>query len=141
MLFYLVTVWSYERYHNQIAKQLIPYFGNMSLCDITPRDVSVFYSQKAKGGRADKRNGALSHKTMKSIASILRSVLRQAVIEGLIMRNPADGVPLATKQVIFTPISATSVSASCQRSLMTLFHSDLDPVVSAGFFCKNYIYQ
>ena len=35
---------------------------------------------------------------MKSISSILRSIMRKAVIEGIITRNPADGVPLATKE-------------------------------------------
>ncbi|MBQ9947781.1 MAG: site-specific integrase [Oscillospiraceae bacterium] len=113
---------TYERYHNQVKKQLIPYFGNMSLCDITPRDVSVFYSQKAIGGRADKRKGALSHKTMKSIASILRSVLRQAVIEGLIMRNPADGVPLATKDV--TEHEYVFLSKDEANALLKAFEGD-----------------
>ena len=89
---------TYDRYRNQVEKQLIPYFSKKPLCEITPRDVSVFYSQKAVGGRADKRSGALSHKTMKSISSILRSIMRKAIIEGLITRNPADGVPLATKE-------------------------------------------
>lgn len=89
---------TFDRYSNQVEKQLIPYFGKKPLCEITPRDVSVFYSQKAVGGRADKRSGALSHKTMKSISSILRSVMRKAVIEGIIPQNPADGVPLATKE-------------------------------------------
>lgn len=56
-------------------KQLIPYFGKKPICEITPRDVSVFYSQKAVGGRADKRSGALSHKTMNERKRILSTEL------------------------------------------------------------------
>jgi len=41
---------TFDRYSNQVEKQLIPYFGKKPLCEITPRDVSVFYSQKAVGG-------------------------------------------------------------------------------------------
>lgn len=88
---------TYERYRVQVTRQLIPYFGAKMLCEITPRDVSQFYVQKSVAGRADHRDGALAHKTMKSIASILRSILKQAVIEGLICSNPAEGVPLMTK--------------------------------------------
>lgn len=59
---------------------------------------------------------------MKSIASILRSVLRQAVIEGLIMRNPADGVPLATKYV--TEHEYVFLSKDEANALLKAFEGD-----------------
>lgn len=92
-----VELSTFERYDGQTRTHLIPYFGTKKLLDITPRDISEFYAYKAKSGRADGKGGALSHTTMRSISSLLRRILQQAVIEGLLMRNPADGIPLQTK--------------------------------------------
>lgn len=88
---------TFERYNGQTRTHLIPCFGTKKLLDITPRDISEFYAFKAKSGRADGKGGALSHTTMRSVSSLLRSILQQAVIEGLLIRNPADGIPLQTK--------------------------------------------
>ncbi len=88
---------TYERYENQVLKQIEPFFGKYKLADITPRLVSEYYQSKVAGGRLDGREGGLAHRTMKSHAALIRSILRQAVIEGVLMRNPAEYVPLPTR--------------------------------------------
>lgn len=88
-----VTKSGYEYY---LFSHMIPYFGplRLHLKDVKPKHIVDYYNCKAKSGRIDNKEGGMGLEFLKKNASLLKKVLRQAQIEELIVRNPAEGVPL-----------------------------------------------
>jgi integrase len=75
------TVFSYR----QIAhKHILPIMGHMRLQDIQPAHIKRLYAIKHEEGR-----GA---RTVQMVHSLLFSVLKQAVKEGILGRNPSEAV-------------------------------------------------
>jgi integrase len=75
------TVWQYR----QIASQhILPSLGGMRLQEIQPPHLNRLYLTKREEGR-----GA---RTVQLIHTVLHCVLKQAVRDGILGRNPADGV-------------------------------------------------
>lgn len=75
------TVFSYR----QIAhKHILPIMGHMKLQDIQPAHIKRLYAIKHEEGR-----GA---RTVQMVHSLLFSVLKQAVKEGILGRNPSEAV-------------------------------------------------
>jgi integrase len=60
-----------------------PALGRMRLKTLTPSDVRAFYGEKARSG--------LSSATVRKMHAVLRKALSQAVLDGLVPRNAADG--------------------------------------------------
>ncbi len=65
-------------------------FGTRKLQQLTPTAISGFYRELIQSG--------LSAKTIKNCAGVLHKALNDAVRDGVLVRNPADGVELPRAQ-------------------------------------------
>ena len=80
------------------SKTAIKYFKekNMMIEDLKPRDLLHFYEWELKNGRrnvySENASRALSRRTVADHATIIKSFLNDAVVQGIIMTNPADKV-------------------------------------------------
>ncbi len=75
---------TYANYAYITRKHVFPALGRVKLKSLTPAHVRGFYGEKARTG--------LSAATVKKMHVVLRKALSQAVSDGLIPRNAADGV-------------------------------------------------
>ena len=78
-------------YQRKAEKYIFPNLGNAQLASLTPIQVQRFCNKLSAGYEGQK---PLSAKTVKNIHGILHSALKQAVLAGVIQRNPADNVKL-----------------------------------------------
>src|SRR5918993_1991208 len=75
---------TYANYSYITRVHISPALGRVKLKSLTPVHVRGFYGEKARSG--------LSAATVKKMHVVLRKALSQAVSDGLISRNAADGV-------------------------------------------------
>ena len=94
-----VDIITYEGYRTQVNKHIIPYFSQkqLKLSQIKPSHIAEYYEEKFTDGRCDGKGG-LSTRTIKIQSFIIKSALDEAVIYELLLRNPADKVPLPKKE-------------------------------------------
>lgn len=65
-------------YRLDIRKHIIPFFGDMSLEEITTMDVQAFYNKKAH----------LAHSTIRCMGIILHGIFESAIEDGIILSDP-----------------------------------------------------
>jgi integrase len=82
---------TFERYDEIAHKNLAPLIGSALLTKLRPEQISAAYSKALVSGRRDGKGG-LSPRTVHHLHRILRQALRQAVVWGLLVRNPAEAV-------------------------------------------------
>ncbi len=72
-----------------------PYpLAGVQLAQLTGQRLTARYRVPEKSGRKDHKAGeALSARTVRYIHTIVHGILRQAVKDGLLLRNPADRTP------------------------------------------------
>jgi len=78
---------THESYRQIIDTHIVPHLGDTRLEDLSPRTVDRFLREVRTAGRSP--DEALSFKTVRNIASILKHALDQAVTWELIAVNPA----------------------------------------------------
>jgi len=82
---------TWESYARNFRTHVIPRIGAVRLVDLTPTKLTTLYAELAREGRRDQEaGGPLAAKTVRYISSVLRHALNDAVIDGLLPRNPAD---------------------------------------------------
>jgi integrase len=81
------TIYGYRKI---IRTHLIPKLGSLSLNEITPTLLSRLYVHLNTQGRKDEKQpgGPLNKKTVSKIHMVLRSIMEQALEDGLISSNP-----------------------------------------------------
>jgi integrase len=75
---------TYRRYEELTRLHAIPTLGKLTLAKLTPQHLSHLYGQKLTEG--------LSPRTVEFLHPTLHCALKEAVLWGLIARNPADAV-------------------------------------------------
>ena len=86
------TTWlSYE---SLIRIHAIPEIGGIKLCKLRSMDLQALYNKLMDGGRADKKSGGLSPRSIRYLNSLLYSALDKAVEEQIIRINVASTVNL-----------------------------------------------
>jgi integrase len=73
-----------EQYHQVANQYILPDLGKMRLQEIQPAHLKKLYLMKREEGRGER--------TVQMIHTVLHSVLKQAVKEGILGRNPVDAV-------------------------------------------------
>lgn len=68
--------------------------GNVRLNNVSTKMLQDFFNEKLLNGRADKKGGGLSVKTLKNIKYMLHVAFEQAYFFNLVPYNPVDGVRL-----------------------------------------------
>jgi integrase len=89
---------SLDNYRKRLEADAIPFFGEMRLSEIEPRDVKAYATWLAKRPRRSKRKKPdlrpLSANTVRLGIAPVRALLATAFEEGLIRSNPAAGLRL-----------------------------------------------
>ena len=75
---------TWERYEQIVRVHIKPALGRVKLKDLTTADARGLYREKLEGGS--------SPRTVQYIHTTLRKALKDAVSDGLIPRNVADGI-------------------------------------------------
>jgi len=73
-----------DGYNNYIHKHVIPVIGKVKLIDLKPLHIQQFYNQEREKG--------FKNKTILQEHRILRKAFKKAVGDGLMAKNPCDGV-------------------------------------------------
>lgn len=118
---------TYEYYQRIIKDLILPSLGHLKLKDIKPSHVQQFIQQLLACPKA-KRNGkpsdsgeTLSHSSIRRYLTVLQSILKQAVKQGLISDHPAnvERLTLPKAQVpkieIFTKQEAAQILAALEN--------------------------
>lgn len=81
--------------------------GRVKLNNLSTRMLQAFFREKLLTGRADRKSGGLSPKTLKNIKYMLHTALEQAHYNDLLLSNPVNGVrlpvPDGPEQRVLTP--------------------------------------
>jgi integrase len=83
-----VTPKTHERYAQICHKNIGPLLGAITLGKLKPEQISEAYAKSLTTGRR-KGDGGLSPRTVRQMHAIVKSSLAQAVIWGILARNPA----------------------------------------------------
>jgi integrase len=111
---------TYANYSYVTRVHISPALGRVKLKNLTPAHVRGFYGEKARSG--------LAAATVKKMHVVLRKALSQAVSDGLIPRNAADGVkpprvsaPGEEIKPLDSEECAAFLEASCGERLEALY--------------------
>lgn len=85
---------TFTNYEVNIERHFNTELGKVTLKNISTRMLQNFFNEKLVSGRADKKSGGLSPKTLKNMRYMLHVALDQACYDQLISFNPVDGVRL-----------------------------------------------
>lgn len=102
-----IEIDTYEGYETIVNSHLIPYFEpkKIKLCELTSAQLQKYADFKLMNGRADGKGG-LSATSVKSHFRVIKQILKKAVKENYILKNPSDDVtlpkPQAYKAEIYT---------------------------------------
>lgn len=90
---------TYKGYQWVSEAHILPYFTSkkIKLCDISRKHIQDYINYKFENGRLDNKGG-LSPKTLKEHKLIINSVLKEAVKNDLISKNPCEFVKLPSIQ-------------------------------------------
>lgn len=90
---------TYKGYKWMCDAHILPYFTSkkIKLCDISRNHIQDYINYKFENGRIDNKGG-LSPKTLKEHKLIINSVLKEAVKNDLISKNPCEFVKLPSIQ-------------------------------------------
>ncbi len=85
---------TFTNYEVNIERHFNTEFGKVKLKNVSMRMLQSFFNEKLVSGRADKKSGGLSPKTLKNMRYMLHVALDQACYDQLISFNPVNGVRL-----------------------------------------------
>jgi len=92
-----VDIVTFEGYTSCAQTHVIPHFQEVSLAEIDVVKLQRFIDHKAENGRKDGKGG-LSPASVRLIRNVLNQSFKLAVRDGIIQRNPCDGLVLPKKQ-------------------------------------------
>ena len=85
---------TFTNYEMTIERYFNTKLGKAKLKNVSTRMLQDFFNEKLVSGRADKKSGGLSAKTLKNMKYMLHVALDQACYGKLISSNPVNGVRL-----------------------------------------------
>lgn len=96
----LVQNSTWEGIQTYTHKHIIPYFEPMQLKlkDVSSAHIHDYYNFKYNAGRCDGKEGGLSIESIIKHKSVFMTALDDAVVDGLIPKNPAQYVKLPAKR-------------------------------------------
>lgn len=117
---------TYEFYSHNINDYIIPALGHLKLKDIRPAHIQQYIKQltdlpKRTRGRLSESGGTIAASTVRRYLTVLQSIFKQAVKQGLLNENPAnvEHLTLPKAQVpkvdIFTKQEAAQMLAALEN--------------------------
>lgn len=98
---------TFTNYEMTIEKHFNTRFGKVKLRNVSTRMLQDFFNEKLVSGRADRKSGGFSSKTLKNMKYMLHVAFGQAYHNDLISSNPVNGVQLPVpdgpEQRVLTP--------------------------------------
>lgn len=96
------THYSLSEVANMLGKRLKEFFGDRSLRSITPKDGKDFRKWLEKTNKRDKakedgKTIGLSINTVKRRTGLCRQIFAQAILDGLLDRNPFEGLSTSVR--------------------------------------------
>ncbi len=89
-------------YEVNIRNHIIPYIGKKKLAELNRNDLTKLYNLLQQSGNVKSKvkgqKPGLSPTTIKYVHNVLSKSLKEAVLSGLIDKNPCDGVKLPKRQ-------------------------------------------
>ena len=85
---------TFTNYELTIERHFNTKLGRVKLKNVSTRMLQDFFNEKLVSGRADRKSGGLSAKTLKNMRYMLHVALDQAYFDELIPSNPVNGVRL-----------------------------------------------
>ena len=85
---------TFTNYELIVERHFNTKLGKVKLKNISTRMLQNFFNEKLISGRADKKSGGLSPKTLKNMKYMLHVAFDQAYYNNLISSNPVNGVRL-----------------------------------------------
>ncbi len=85
-----VSLGTWASYRSDLTAHVIPRIGTTPLQELTPATLNRLYDELEEAGGRDRRG--LAAKTVVNIHGILHKALKDAVKQGLVVRNAADAV-------------------------------------------------
>ena len=83
---------TYAIYDAHISNHIKPELGMIQVSKLKAFHLQQFYSKKLEGGRADKKSGGLSPKSVVGIHKVISSALKVAVTWELVVKNVAESI-------------------------------------------------
>ena len=94
-----------RKYTDYVINHLIPHFGSVRLQDVTTDMLQKFFTLKTTEGRADGKEGGLSHKTLTDMRNMLRKGFNYAINpKKYISNNPSLSVSIRYRSPKAIPI-------------------------------------
>ena len=118
------TFLSYEAI---IEKHFDAEYGRVQLKNVSIKLLQDFFNEKLISGRADKREGGLSVKTLKNIKYMLHVALDQACFCSLIPFNPVNGVRLPVPDYV-----EQKVLTSKEKNLICNYAATIKSLTAKG---------
>jgi integrase len=123
---------TYDRYQHIVRLQLIPALGHIPLVRLSPPDIKAHYASALQQGRCDGKGG-LSPTTVLQHHRVLREALKHAVVDGLLMANPADRIsPPRKARPEMLVLDQAQTTALLEMVLGTRLHIPVLLAVAAG---------
>ena len=98
---------TFTNYEQTIQRHFNGKLGRVKLDHVSTRMLQTFFNEKLIAGRADKKPGGLSPKTLKNMKYMLHVAFEQACYDDLLLSNPVNGVrlpvPDGPEQRVLTP--------------------------------------
>lgn len=106
---------TFTNYELIVERHFNTKLGKVKLKNVSTRMLQNFFNEKLISGRADKKSGGLSPKTLKNMKYMLHVAFDQAYHNDLISSNPVNGVrlpvPDGPEQRVLTPKEKEQICA------------------------------
>lgn len=114
-----VSAKTFERYSEFCKHQILPQLGHLRLQSIGPSDIKKFVSWLRTDGRVLETSSGkgLAPKTVLHVFRTLSQILKAAVDEEKISRNPCDKVPAPSPKKVTTSYSSETGSTEAMQAI------------------------
>ncbi len=125
---YTVKATTFSHYNNLINTHIKPFFGYRKTGDISVQLIELFASEKLKNGNLKSTKG-LSHKTVKDILSLLKSIIKYGAKNRFIPDNLTEfSSPRVLKKEI-------EILSSVEREQLERYTIDSDNIYFGVYLC------
>lgn len=83
---------TYVSYQNAIDNHIKPVLGNIKLRELRPEQIQQFLNTQQRAGNAKTEKESLASWTVLKLKNVINGSLKQALQNGLILRNPTEAI-------------------------------------------------
>ena len=118
---------TFLNYESIIERHFSSGLGYVRLNNVSTKMMQNFFNEKMLNGRADKKKGGLSVKTLKNMKHMLHVAFDQAYFFNLVPFNPIDGVRLPVPDYVEQRVLTTS-----EKNMICDYADTVETLVAKG---------